>query len=86
MSEQTLDQVARALSTGMPRRKLLKLGVAGLAGAGLAATAARFGEQSAEARVTGRGCVSICARDNCSHLSGQEKSDCTRDCTQNVCR
>ena len=46
MTEQTLDQVARALSTGMPRRQVVK----GVLGGAAAGAVALFGVRSSGAK------------------------------------
>ncbi|MCD6032652.1 MAG: hypothetical protein K0S78_4834 [Thermomicrobiales bacterium] len=46
MTEQTLDQVARALSTGMPRRQVVK----GVLGGAAAGAVALFGVRSSRAK------------------------------------
>jgi hypothetical protein len=50
MTEQTLDRFARALATGMPRRSMMKVAAATVAGVGSAAFFARGPEATARSR------------------------------------
>ena len=63
MTEQTLDRVARALATGMPRRTVMKAAAAAVAGGGSAAFFARGPE--AAARVVCSAGQSHCGTNEC---------------------
>jgi hypothetical protein len=78
MTEQTLDRVARALATGMPRRAVMKAAAAAAAGGVLSMIGrhdeALAGQCSPGFRHCGKaGCYSLDPADNhlCCHCTGQ---------------
>jgi hypothetical protein len=73
MTEQTLDRVARALATGMPRRRVTKSLLAG----GAAGTVALFGAQRSRAARSDI-CGWYCATVACDN--GPSKKECVQRC------
>ena len=67
MTEQTLDRVARALATGMPRRAVMKAAAAAAAG-GVLTMVSRH-EEAEPARRALRHWVKACGNDGCYNPS-----------------
>jgi hypothetical protein len=78
MDGQQIDQLAKSLATGTPRRRALKAFVAGALGAGLLVR----GTSSSEALVVGPvTCQALChAIGDCEGLSGSDLGDCLQTC------